>query len=465
MPGNNIVFKGKTGASTKQRSRKKSRQKDDPILIRSRKAFLRAIDELRAAQILGIDLENDNFYRYRERLCLLQISTEEKIFLFDCLSKELKDLGPLREIFENPACTKILHDGHQDIQLLKKHSNLPLVNIFDTQVAARFLGIMRYGLKKLVYEYLNVTISKEETQADWSRRPLGDRMIEYAANDVRYLIALYRLLTDGLAQAGRSADAEEYFSYLETVEPEIRVFNPDSFYRIPGARELPSEQLPLLKALNTWREERARQRNRPYFMILNDSTLMRIVQEAPRSEAEWNQILGHLGKYKEQLKQVIEKAQNADPIDVEAITIQKRYVLPHQLEEAAPEDLGYSFRYRALSQWRRDKAMEEELDADLILPKPIMQAISQENPASVADLKTRPGFSEYRKEKYGPEIVELLKDCPRSYTCYLCKKELLETTIVAQCPFCRVKYHLQEILAHITTTPSCPNCAQEISLT
>ncbi len=454
----NIAIKGKV----KERSQKQS-LKIRPIIIRSRDAFLRAIDEMKSEKIIGIDIENDNFYRYSERLCLIQIRTQKKIFLFDCLASGLNDIEPFREIFENPHIKKILHDGHQDIQLLKKHFNLSLVNVFDTQVAARYLGIVRYGLKKLIFEFLKKGISKEESQADWSKRPLSDKLVAYAADDVRYLIELYHRLVKELSENNRLEDAEEHFSFLQSVEPSMRVFNPDSFYKIPGAKKLPEEKLPTLKALNEWREQKAKQRDRPHYMIIHDDRLIQVITSDPQTEDDWNRILGKNIRYKQELQQVIQQAKTAEPVDVSEIKNLRRYISPELLEEQE-YDLAFEKRLNSLINWRREQSKEEELDPDLILPKDILIELSRENPKSVAELNVRLGFSEYRVNKYGQRLIEAFKESTIDYKCILCGKELLENTVIARCPHCRAKFHLQEILEIIKQNPSCPNCSQRLSL-
>lgn len=237
---------------------------------------------LESVECVGLDTEFLRERTYRAELCLLQLSSQSDAWCIDPLA--VTDLAPLAGPLTAPGITKVMHASRQDIEVL-----LPAVGlvrpVFDTQIAAALTGLpAQIGYADLVRRLLGQELAKSHTRTDWSRRPLSEEQIEYALDDVRYLIPLKTQLEEQLGKLGRSSWLEEEMTVLAdarafTTEPE------QAWLRVKGLRDLDPARVRLARALAAWRERRASERNRPRGWILDDTALREIVLKVPRSAA------------------------------------------------------------------------------------------------------------------------------------------------------------------------------------
>lgn len=253
--------------------------------------FEKIIKEIQKFKSIAVDFEYDPNYRYIDRLCLIQISTRKKIYLIDPLAPRL-DIQLIKTIFEDPNLEKVFHDARQDIILLKKAYSISIRNLFDTSVAARYLGFTQPSLKLLLHKFFNVNISKQQSRADWSIRPLTKEMKKYAINDVKYLLEIRDRLHSELISLNALEGLREIFEWLEHKKPDVMEFNPDSFLRIPGAQDLSPIDQAVLKELHIWRETQAMNTNNVAFMILPHKIMLDLVQKKPDTIDELKKILG-----------------------------------------------------------------------------------------------------------------------------------------------------------------------------
>ena len=151
-------------------------------------------------RVIGLDTEADSLHSYREKICLLQVCSPDGYFLVDPLADGL-DLSAFYASLT--AHTIIVHGADYDLRLLGRHPAFDATDIFDTSIAARFLGLEQIGYAALVQKFFDVTLCKASQRADWGRRPLPPRMEEYALNDVRYLLPLAEILENRLRELGR----------------------------------------------------------------------------------------------------------------------------------------------------------------------------------------------------------------------------------------------------------------------
>ena len=271
------------------------------IYVQTNKRLQQAIEDINQYETIGVDLEADSFYRYYEKICLVQIATPRKIYLIDTLADV--DHSLLKPIFENPSIEKIFHDpASYDIAILKEKFLIHLVNIFDTQYAARLIGVKKLGLDSLLNKFFGIKISKKLKRANWGRRPLPKEWLAYAANDVRYLIEMKTLLLEEL-------DTEAVFrdkcKQMETIERKPKVFNPENYLKLRGAQKLPKQNKKILKNLYIWTEKEARKKDRPPFMILQPSTLVALAQEEIMDVEEVKPFLGKKRRKNQELCQAI----------------------------------------------------------------------------------------------------------------------------------------------------------------
>ena len=152
---------------------------------------------------LAIDTESNSLHCYRERVCLIQIGTNEDTFIIDPL--QVTNLAALGLILANPSIEKIIHGSDYDLRSLDRDYGFKLENLYDTHIAAKFIGSATPNLASVLNDTLKISIPKNRKlqTSDWSKRPISEPALEYAANDVIYLRAMSRKLKQILNQLGR----------------------------------------------------------------------------------------------------------------------------------------------------------------------------------------------------------------------------------------------------------------------
>lgn len=221
------------------------------------------------AGLVGLDLEADSLYRHSERICLIQVCYGEEVALLDPLADE-----PVDRLVEWLSTAEIwMHGADYDMSLMLREWKMVPPVLFDTQIAAQLLGHERFGYASLVEQYFDVELSKSSQKADWGQRPLSSTMLEYARNDVRYLLPLAKEVAKRLKELGR------YEWFLESCKAaQNRVLAREAevkeAWRINGSGKLKPTGLRFLKALWEWRDGEAAAWNRPSFMVATNRVLI-----------------------------------------------------------------------------------------------------------------------------------------------------------------------------------------------
>jgi len=229
---------------------------------------------------IGLDTEFLRERTYRAQLCLVQLATPDEAACVDPLA--LADLTPLAAVLAAPAVLKVMHASRQDLEVL-----LPAMGrtrpVFDTQIAAALTGLpAQVGYAEAVRRLLGQELAKSHTRTDWSRRPLSPEQIEYALDDVRYLLPLADALRAELERLGRLAWLEEELAALD--DTRALVVDPDNAWlRLKGLRDLDPGRERVARSLAAWRERTAAEHNRPRGWILDDAVLRDVVLQVPRS--------------------------------------------------------------------------------------------------------------------------------------------------------------------------------------
>ena len=237
---------------------------------------------LKAAEWVALDTEADSLHAYPEKLCLLQVSTAEGHDLIDPLSDSI-DLAPLWE--ELRGRELIFHGADYDLRLLRKDFDYSPCSIFDTMIAARLIGCEKFGLANLVEQFLNVALEKGPQKANWARRPLTERMEEYARNDTRYLKPLADLLRKELESRGRLDWHRESCDKLLRDCSQPVESDPETEWRLKGSAKLSPRGLAVLREVWRWREREARAANRPLFHIMNTKPMLALCDAVAEGES------------------------------------------------------------------------------------------------------------------------------------------------------------------------------------
>jgi ribonuclease D len=261
-----------------------------PWIVTSATELSEVVSEIENSPQLAVDIESDSFYAYRERVCLIQISSPAKDYIIDPLA--IQDLSPLGKIFSNPAMEKIFHAGEYDVLCLKRDYQFEFRNLFDTMIAARFLGEKELGLKAAISKHFKIELCKKHQRADWGKRPLSDEQLRYAQLDTHFLISLSNIQKKSLFERERFEDAKEAAESLSALQAQIRPFDSEGYRKIKGHRDLSPESRGILKELYLCREEIARTRNKARFRIMNDELLIQLAKACPRDVSELAPIKG-----------------------------------------------------------------------------------------------------------------------------------------------------------------------------
>ena len=237
---------------------------------------------------LAVDTEfmrTDTFYAI---LGLVQVSDGDSCWLLDPLA--ITDMLPFAELLADTRVIKIFHACSEDLDVLRHSMGVLPKPMIDTQVAAAFVG---YGFSKgyagLVGEVLGIELDKHETRSDWLRRPLTEAQCRYGAEDVYYLVKVCRQLLDKLQQLDRLGWVQS--DMTELLSKAAVDVTPDTYYlKIKGAWQLQRDQLAVLQRLACWRENTAREKDKPRNRIVSDKQLLDIARRKPANMTELSQV-------------------------------------------------------------------------------------------------------------------------------------------------------------------------------
>ncbi|MDH7486251.1 MAG: HRDC domain-containing protein [Anaerolineae bacterium] len=357
--------------------------------------------ELRQQPVVAVDTESDSLFAYHYKVCLIQLSVPQADYLVDPLA--LCDVTPLGALFANPSVQKVFHAAENDILALQRDYGFTFTNIFDTLWAARILGWPNRNLAAILEARFGVKMDKRMQRTNWGRRPLTPEQLAYARLDSHYLLPLRELQMAELHARGRMAEAAEAFARLTALTWEEKPFDPDGFWRLNGARELPPRALAVLRELYLWREERARQLDRPLFKVMGDRTLLRLAEEQPADRQALRQIPGmsdyQVKRHGEGILAAIARGQRA-PIP--------RPPAHPRNHSARFLDAAAQARYDALRAWRNAKAAERGVDPDVVLSNEELKAIAERPPKTLEELAELEIVGAWKRATYGQELLDVL---------------------------------------------------------
>jgi ribonuclease D len=297
---------------------------------------------------------------------------------------------------------KVLHAADNDLGYLKRLYGFTVENLFDTAIAARFLGVTSLSLDGLLRDFLGVDPGPSRQKDDWSKRPLSAAQETYALNDVLHLIPLRDRLLEALHDKGRDRWVEEECAAVAAMPAPERVVDPDVYMRLKGAKDLDGRGLAILRELANARETLATKADRPPFMILGNEVLVALAALKPRDTAAILTVKGCTSN-------VVRRAGEAILAAVERGLAVPDDELPVRRPNPRPRISGaVQRRSEALRAWRVEAAKRVELDAGVIFPQRLIDRLAHEPPSDVNALAQVEGVGRWRAELFGTEIMRRL---------------------------------------------------------
>ncbi len=379
-------------------NQKKAAERDQNFVwIDEPSSLQEMIAHLWTVPAISVDTESDSLYVYYEKVCLVQFSTLDTDYLVDPLNVDIRPLG---ELFASQQHQKIFHAAEYDVLCLKRDYGFTFVNLFDTMIAARLLGWRRYGLGSILEDHFDVKLNKRMQRFDWGTRPLPTSALEYARFDTHYLLALRDIQLEEIKEKGRLEEAYQAFQRTTRVEPTSKEFDPNAFWRIKGARDLEPRQQAVLKEVFLFRDELARQLDKPPFKIMGNSAMLTLAQLAPTTHKSLNRVKGLSYRVRSQraddLLQAIERGLQARP---PAYPRNNHHRIDSQVEA----------NYQALRSWRNDLAEVRNVEPDVILTNQVLMDVAQQSPKSPRALAEVDSLDDWQRATYGDALLHVLK--------------------------------------------------------
>ncbi|MHB1193174.1 MAG: ribonuclease D [Longimicrobiales bacterium] len=363
--------------------------------------------DLASSSRIALDCEAAGFHRYSDRLCLLQITTESDTYILDPLAFDPSEL--LRSVLEDPSIPVLMHGADYDLRLLDRDLGILLRGLFDTQVAAALLGEQALGLQALLESRLGVSLSKKYQRADWAERPLADGMLEYAADDTRYLFRLADVLAGELAAAGRTAWAAEECRFLEesaTGKGDAAAEPEDPVTRVKGARDLTPREVTALRDALEWRDGMARERDKAPFRVVGDQPLLEAVLRRPLDQRELAEIKGFpVGLARSEGIELLNRFDRVAQLPDEELRPYPRSPRRGGPGRAAPDAEELAEKLKVA---RNKRADELGLDRGTLMANALVQAIAVQRPATLEALARLDGIRGWQVEAVGQVLLEVL---------------------------------------------------------
>jgi ribonuclease D len=356
--------------------------------------------EIARAREIALDTEGASFHRFVDRVYLLQLSTRDRHAVIDPLPMGVPPgLGAL---LEDPTVEVVFHDADYDLRLLQQDYGWHVRSIFDTRVAAQLLGYTAFGLAALLERFFDVKLDKKHQRADWSMRPLTDDMLDYAAQDTRFLLQLRDHMASELERVGRTGWAREEFALLEGTrwtdeEPG------SSYLRLKGARDLSRRELAVLRELVPWRDAVAGTLDRATFRVLGNEQLLDIARSQPQSKDA-------LGRIKGMPRAILEQ-RGADLLDAvrRALAVPDAELPKFPRAARWDRDSEFDARVNALKTARDAAAKRLELDPGVLCSRDRLEAVARKNPSTFDELAEVTELRRWQVAELGADFVRALE--------------------------------------------------------
>jgi ribonuclease D len=345
---------------------------------------------------IAVDTEADSLHSYFDKVCLIQISIPEEDFIIDPLTGV--NLQRFGEVLANPSVLKLFHGGDYDLRILNRDFGFTVRNLIDTSVAAQLLGYEGIGLAALLDRHFGVKLNKTHQRADWSMRPLPPDMLQYAATDTHYLIALAAKMREELEALGRWEWALEEFARLENVRyREVTDEDVQPWRKLKNISALDRRSLAILRDVHQWRDALARKADRPPFKIIGNDSIVEIAKAKPATVRDLAQTplvaRYHADKYGRDLVAIVKHALEIPEADLPEKNDPKPWIRDKALEA----------RIERLKRVRDRYAKELRIDPSILGARHILASIAT---AGTLDV---PNMREWQKRVMGEALLAAIE--------------------------------------------------------
>jgi len=357
----------------------------EPEWVADDRALAGLVSRLRSEATYALDTEFMAERSYWPQLCLVQLAWNGEVALVDPFACDVRALA---EVFEQPA-TMVTHAGSADLPIIDRACGARPTQLFDTQLAAGFIGLGQPSLVTLVSKVLGIELDKGEQLTDWTRRPLPAAAKRYAVGDVAHLLPLAGAIRERLAERGRIDWAEAEMELL--LQTPARAPDPDvAWWKIKGARSLRGERACIAQAVAAWRERRAQELDRPPRFVLSDLTLAALVQRPPSNADELRRIRGAGSLPKQTVQGILAAVAEGRAMDPSELRAPPK----HRDDPALDAAVGL------LTGWAAQVAAGEQVDARLLATRDDVKALVNGRPSRLDD--------GWRKEMLGDDLHALV---------------------------------------------------------
>ena len=359
-------------------------------------------DDLLNERIISVDLEADSMHCFKEKICLIQIATDKQAFLIDPF--KIKKIPPFIKVLENNDVIKVFHGADFDIRSLDRDYKARVNNLFDTEIACRFLGIKERGLAALLKKNFDLDVDKKFQKVDWAMRPLMQEMIEYSVGDVAHLTKLYDIIHKKLVANGRFSWAREEFEIQTRVRYESNHTLP-LYKKFKGAGKMDNRSLAVLENLLQVRLGIAQKKDQPLFKIISNRSLITMAQQKPVTIDHMLRIRAisqkQAGMYGNLCIDAIVKAMAVEHKDLPSYPKIRRPKKNPMVQE----------RIERLKKMREKTSSSIGIEPGFLLNNALIGFIAFENPKNLKDLLRIENVRNWQVEAIGENILSTLGVC------------------------------------------------------
>ena len=370
-------------------------QEENDKIIVDQAGLAEVVKLINAETEIAVDFEMDSLHHYKEKVCLIQISTRKQSWLLDPLA--IRDLSLLAGPLGDPGMLIVMHGADYDIRSLHRDFGIEITNLFDTMIASRLLGITEFGLAALLKARFGIELNKKYQKADWSKRPLTPEMCAYAMADTATLLPLYDQLRDELNQKGRLPWLEEECRLVCQARASEK--EGPLFINCKGAGKLKGRSLAVLEELLQMRDRQACELDRPPFKILPAETLLETAEKRPRSMYELSAIKGmtegQVQRHGENILSAVARGLNMPEAELPRF--------PRQHRDEPTE--GAKERIKLLKSWRQELSALLGLEPGVVAPNWLLEAVAEADPVTVEALDHISGMRDWQRKQFGQDML------------------------------------------------------------